>query len=802
MSIPNGKGYSSPEAPEKTPAEKEQEQVVLRAYLQMVLTTLSKLPPTNAVGDLIDRAVTLLRKEVTPEDLYDFGNAVAAESNANPEVQKQISKLKEGLTDQQLIYWSKVEAELKNLKNQEDKGEKLAFSGDFSKDTLSAMDIFLGPAGPIFNIGRQLVSEYKDDAKAVAMKIGEAGKAVLDKFPVIQKSRTRASIAFDRMFPKLKLQVNKFSSRLEDSGSSMLSRFVPKGGKLSNILGVGKSILGSTLGKGVLALAAFGGYQSLAGESEKPEEDTATNTDSPEVTSSAEAVPNTHEYSNNSISSPPKISSEKPKETEGEEKEFLFGIKSYLTKAGDKASETITDSYSAMKQSWVEESNKEDSWANRFTSLYNTSVLKAMVLKDEIEEYRDKIWDKMTDWFANVWEKVLSALPQPIVDKAKQIYNAVAAPLKAAYEDTVAKVQEVIPALKPTAPATPPPSPPAPATPPAAPSSPPASSSPTSNTGGDGAGGTVVSTPPLANNKPLLEQGKGATTVMGDVVLEGMHPGLMSNFYAMAAEYKAATGKKIQINSGFRTKEKQAELKRKYGKRAAEPGYSMHEFGLAIDINSSSGNALHKAGLLAKYGFVRPINGEPWHVEPRSIQGSKSAIRQKSLKVEIEQKGLAINSDTEGASPMILQKAESSLVSSPTPTTAISTPTNLSAPASVPKPVAKPVEKSSFVTPNIETKPVAANPTVTSAVPKGLSSSQNYSKISNLTNDAPKAAPLVEPTYKREESLGKIIEPPATPAPVIADGNTAAKSNVEKVSVSSVPSHTGTLGLLSLNLGI
>ena len=160
-----------------------------------------------------------------------------------------------------------------------------------------------------------------------------------------------------------------------------------------------------------------------------------------------------------------------------------------------------------------------------------------------------------------------------------------------------------------------------------------------SSGGGDGAdtGGaakqTVAKASPAAASKSVgggenVERGKKATTrASGSVDLERVNPGFMRNFYAMVGEYNAKTGRRVQVNSGYRSKEQQAALRAKYGSRAAPPGLSMHEFGYAIDINSSSGNELDRMGLLQKYGFVRPVRGEAWHIEQADTQANKAAIR-------------------------------------------------------------------------------------------------------------------------------------------------------------------------------
>lgn len=101
------------------------------------------------------------------------------------------------------------------------------------------------------------------------------------------------------------------------------------------------------------------------------------------------------------------------------------------------------------------------------------------------------------------------------------------------------------------------------------------------------------------------------------VDLNGLNPKLKERLAGLAKEYYEKTGQKLQINSGYRSPEKQAELYAKFGPpKAAPPGSSRHESGLAVDINSADANKAAQLGLMAKYGFSRPVSGEAWHVEP------------------------------------------------------------------------------------------------------------------------------------------------------------------------------------------
>jgi hypothetical protein len=111
----------------------------------------------------------------------------------------------------------------------------------------------------------------------------------------------------------------------------------------------------------------------------------------------------------------------------------------------------------------------------------------------------------------------------------------------------------------------------------------------------------------------------------------GMMPGFMRNFRAMAAEYGKKTKKKIVITSAFRTYEDQVRAKKNSPRLAATPGYSAHEFGLAMDISSANANELESLGLMKKYGFTRPIGAEDWHIEPSGVAASLQSVAKSKL---------------------------------------------------------------------------------------------------------------------------------------------------------------------------
>ena len=99
------------------------------------------------------------------------------------------------------------------------------------------------------------------------------------------------------------------------------------------------------------------------------------------------------------------------------------------------------------------------------------------------------------------------------------------------------------------------------------------------------------------------------------VDFEGLNPATRSSFEAMAAEYRESGGKKpLNIESARRSTEQQQKLYEQNPSIAAKPGRSLHERGMALDIDRATAGELESLGLLKKYGFQRNVRGEPWHL--------------------------------------------------------------------------------------------------------------------------------------------------------------------------------------------
>jgi uncharacterized protein YcbK (DUF882 family) len=91
-----------------------------------------------------------------------------------------------------------------------------------------------------------------------------------------------------------------------------------------------------------------------------------------------------------------------------------------------------------------------------------------------------------------------------------------------------------------------------------------------------------------------------------------LQPNVQSAFLQMAQEYNSLTGKKLQVNSAFRSPEEQANVNSGTNPKAA-PGMSLHNIGRALDIQSDQVADLASQGLLGKFGF-KTLAGDPPHI--------------------------------------------------------------------------------------------------------------------------------------------------------------------------------------------
>ncbi len=110
--------------------------------------------------------------------------------------------------------------------------------------------------------------------------------------------------------------------------------------------------------------------------------------------------------------------------------------------------------------------------------------------------------------------------------------------------------------------------------------------------------------------------------------LPGLPPGV-STYHAYVAMAAAAKkeGITLQIVSGFRTMEDQRDLKRRKPELASRPGYSNHQNGIAIDMDTrSAATYLWLTKNAVNFGFIRTVPWETWHWEFRP-QSTRNQFR-------------------------------------------------------------------------------------------------------------------------------------------------------------------------------
>lgn len=153
----------------------------------------------------------------------------------------------------------------------------------------------------------------------------------------------------------------------------------------------------------------------------------------------------------------------------------------------------------------------------------------------------------------------------------------------------------------------------------------------------DAAEGTVGASGPTQARARLVARaaaaGKGADHV------DNLNEGFATNLLAMFEDAPPGIREGLQIGSGYRSADRQAELfaeaVRKYGSEAearkwvAPPGKSQHNHGQAVDI-WYNGQRLDKAPAEVRewvhanasaYGLRFPMSWESWHIEPAGARG-------------------------------------------------------------------------------------------------------------------------------------------------------------------------------------
>lgn len=239
------------------------------------------------------------------------------------------------------------------------------------------------------------------------------------------------------------------------------------------------------------------------------------------------------------------------------------------------------------------------------------------------------------------------------------------------------------------------------------------------SSGAGGGDGTAVAGPtniPYSGNIDT----SAITFQNSSVDFKNLSPILQERFANMAKAYQAKFGKKIQINSGKRSMEKQAQLYRQNPRKAAKPSpLSPHISGLALDAQSVDMNRADSAGLLAQFGLWRPLkNGlgrtkpEAWHVEVAGSRDPKTKrITEETLR--------AINSQVD------LNAGEEPVPGSPATTDTSADGTAAQSMEDQAKNTEKeqPVRQAAAATPNTQSTSAAVSSSGTSSVSTAVQSS-------------------------------------------------------------------------------
>jgi hypothetical protein len=170
----------------------------------------------------------------------------------------------------------------------------------------------------------------------------------------------------------------------------------------------------------------------------------------------------------------------------------------------------------------------------------------------------------------------------------------------------------------------------------------------------------------------IIQWGGG---VSGDLAhFKKMDPGLQQRVVAYAeAYYKATNGKKLRINSAYRSQEEQNAVAGQNAEKGiinAATGTSPHSRGIAIDINPSSIDAAYSAGVkMESFGLWRPLKGvknEAQHVQPAGTAANNSQA--KSLGIMSPAQAQATTFPGGAAIPSATNNVGSSPSSSPSST--------------------------------------------------------------------------------------------------------------------------------------
>jgi len=194
-------------------------------------------------------------------------------------------------------------------------------------------------------------------------------------------------------------------------------------------------------------------------------------------------------------------------------------------------------------------------------------------------------------------------------------------------------------------------------------------------------------------------------------------------------------------------------------------------YGLAIDINSPDANKAIELGLMAKYGFTRPVRGETWHVEPVESAkrgGTPDNPYKPGTPAVVANNGKEVNPQTGAAMTASTSKGVKDSGSAATPAPSTPPPaatTNYSAaaasPTSTPSPTtagdaaapvapvmaAAPVPNTSGSEMQQQSKLLASNQMQMQATPAPV--------VNNVVNQSAPAAPPPQPTNQLTKAMAR-----------------------------------------------
>lgn len=133
----------------------------------------------------------------------------------------------------------------------------------------------------------------------------------------------------------------------------------------------------------------------------------------------------------------------------------------------------------------------------------------------------------------------------------------------------------------------------------------------------------------MPKQPPVRSAGAGGGAAgTGNPNIDNLHP----TFYRMLLSFVAASGGLVQLEggSGWRSYSQQARLYSRYVSgvkgqaRAAKPGSSNHNFGLAFDLIYKPGGKAWAHANAARFGLRFPMSDEDWHIEPINLKALKA----------------------------------------------------------------------------------------------------------------------------------------------------------------------------------